>query len=367
MLAIVLIVIIFGALVLTHEWGHFITAKRRGVGADEFGIGFPPRVFGKKWRGTLYSVNLLPLGGFVRLKGEDADDKSPDSFNAASFGSKTLILLAGVAINALTAIILLIILCWSGLPDLGASLRPGFVKPSHADTPKLLIVQVEKASPADKAGLVYGDYLTAANGKAITSDEQLRQFTKAKAGQKVSLTVQEKGQAKTISTTLRPPRAGSGFLGIGTQAIAESHYGFWQGIVAGTWIAGKLFVLTIVAIVSLIIHLPQLIGGLFGHQVPQAAEAASGPVGIFVIFQSLTKLGWQYIALFAANIAVALAAFNVFPLPALDGGRWAVLAIQKVTRKNIKASTEALIHGVGFAALIALMIIITVYDVRKFL
>ena len=366
MLAIVLIVVIFALLVLTHEWGHFILARLRGVEAEEFGIGFPPRVYGKKWRGTLYSVNLLPLGGFVRLKGEDAADNSPGSFNAAGFGSKTLILLAGVIINAVTAIILLIILCWAGLPNLGDSLQPGFVKPSHTDTPKLLVLQVEKGSPADKAGLAYGDYVTAANGQALTGDDQLRKFTKDHAGQKVSLSVVQHGQTHTIQTTLRPPSAGAGYLGIGTQAIAQSRYGFWQGILAGAWIAGKLFVLTIVAIVSLIGHLPQLIIGLFGHQVPQAAEAASGPVGIFVIFQSLTKLGWNYIALFAANIAVALAAFNVFPLPALDGGRWAVLAIQKLTRKNIKASTEALIHGVGFAALLALMVIITVYDVRKF-
>lgn len=366
MLAVVAIVLIFAGLVLTHEWGHFITAKLRGVTAEEFGLGFPPRVFGRVWRGTLYSINLLPLGGFVRLKGEDGNDTSPGSFAAAGFGSKTLILLAGVIINALTAVVLLIVLCWAGLPNLGEGLQPGFIKPSHQDSPKLLVVEVAPGSPAAGAGLAYGDYITAVNGRTATSDDQLRAFTKSHAGQTVSLTVQAHGQVKTLAAKLRPPSAGSGFLGVGTQAIAESRYGFWQGIVAGAWIAGALFVKTVAAIVSLIVHLPQLIGGLGGKQVPAAAEAASGPVGIFVIFQSLTKLGWHYIALFAANIAVALAAFNIFPLPALDGGRWAVLAVQKLSRRNIKASTEALIHGVGFAALLALMVIITVYDVRKF-
>jgi len=136
--------------------------------------------------------------------------------------------------------------------------------------------------------------------------------------------------------------------------------------VAAAWITVKLFLLTIWAIIMLIVHLPALIGGLFTKSVPAAAGQASGPVGIFFILQNLSKLGWPYIILFMANISVALAAFNVLPIPALDGGRLALIWIQQIGGKRLKGNTEAIIHLVGFAAVIGLAIIITVYDVRRF-
>ena len=117
MLVIIVVIILFSALVILHEWGHFIAARRGGVGVEEFGIGFPPRVWGKKVKGTLYSLNLLPLGGFVRLKGEDAADAGPGSFGAASYAVKAKILLAGVGMNALTAVVILYGLCLVGLPE----------------------------------------------------------------------------------------------------------------------------------------------------------------------------------------------------------------------------------------------------------
>jgi regulator of sigma E protease len=140
-----------------------------------------------------------------------------------------------------------------------------------------------------------------------------------------------------------------------------------SAIVASLYITGALFVATVVGVVQLIIHIPSLLLGLFSNSVPQAAEAASGPVGIVFILKSISSLGISYVVLFMANIAVALAAFNVLPLPALDGGRFALISIQKLLKKRLQAETEAKIHAIGFMVLIGLIVLISVYDLRKFL
>jgi len=365
LVTIILLVVIFTALVLVHEWGHFITARRAGVAVDEFGVGFPPRLVGRRHGGTLYSVNAIPLGGFVRLRGEDGEDTSPESFMTASKGTRTRILLAGVTMNLIAGFVLLTILCWLGLPALGG-FAPGWLPKHYSQSPRLAITEVVANSPAQAIGLHSGDFVLKANGQTVT-DESLLHFTKAHAGNTVSLSVVENGQVVTRRVKLRPPGTTSGYLGIATQSVSKIGYNWWQGPVAAAWITLKLFILTIWAIIGLIIHLPQLIGGLFTRGVPAAAGSAAGPVGIYFILQNLSRLGWPYIILFAANISVALAAFNVLPIPALDGGRLALIWIQELGGKRMKSQTEAIIHLVGFAAVIGLAIIITVYDVRRFL
>src|SRR5664279_1146956 len=159
MLLVIVIVLLFSSLVILHEWGHFIAARRGGVTVEEFGIGFPPKVWGKKVRGTLYSINLLPLGGFVRLKGEDSDDTGPHTFAGAKYSVKAKILLAGVGMNLLTAFVLLFVLCLVGIPGLGGSFEPAFLSSHYAQPRQLILVTVEPGSPAAEAGLKHGDYL----------------------------------------------------------------------------------------------------------------------------------------------------------------------------------------------------------------
>lgn len=365
MLVVIFVIILFSLLVILHEWGHFITARRGGVEVEEFGIGFPPRVWGKKVGPTLYSVNLLPLGGFVRLKGEDAAETGPGTFGGASYAVKAKVLLAGVGMNIVTAIVILYALCLIGLPALGGSFEPGFLKPTYAQPKQLLLVEVVPGSPAAKAGLTRGDYVLQANGTKLEDDASLRNFTKDHAGQEVSLRVRTGGNERDVQVKLRPAGASDGFLGVGTHQIYKLRYDPLSAVAAAVYITGALFVATVVGVVNLLISVPILILGLFAQAIPAQAQAASGPLGIFFILQSVSVLGMAYIFLVMANIAVALAAFNVLPLPALDGGRLALITFQKVLKRRISPDTEARIHAYGFMALIGLMVLITIYDLRK--
>jgi regulator of sigma E protease len=365
MLEIIVIIILFSLLVILHEYGHFIAARRGGVDVEEFGIGFPPLLWGKKLGKTLYSFNWLPLGGFVRLKGEDSADSGPGTFSAAPYSVKAKILLAGVGMNLLTAVVILYALCATGLPALGAQFEPAFLTPTYAQPKQLLVVEVVGGSPAAKAGIQQGDFLLKADETLLSDDSSLINFTKAHAGQTVLLHVRTHATQRDVTAKLNDVGSKNGYLGVGTHQVYKLRYGLFQSLVAAVYITAVLFWATIVGVLQLLIHIPVLLMGLGAKTVPAAAQAASGPLGIIFILQSLSILGYAYIFLFMANIAVALAAFNVLPLPALDGGRLALITYQKLTKKLIKPETEAKIHGIGFMALIGLMVLITIYDIRK--
>jgi regulator of sigma E protease len=365
MLEIIFIIVLFSLLVIIHEWGHFIMARRNGVGVEEFGIGFPPYLWGKVVKGTLYSFNLLPLGGFVRLKGEDAAETGPGTFASATYWAKFKILLAGVFLNLVTAVVVLFVLCLTGVPSLGSQFDPQFLHPTSAEPKQLLIGAVTPGSPADKAGIKKGDFILQANGAVLEDDASLRNFTKTNAGQEVTIKVKTSGEERDVKVKLREPGSTEGYLGVGANQIHKIKYSPWEAAVAAVYMTLALFWATIVGVLNLLISIPLLIMGLFAAKVPAAAEMASGPLGIFFILQSLSVLGYSYVFLFIANIAVALAAFNVLPLPALDGGRLALITWQKITRRKISSDTEAKIHTYGFIALLGLMLLITVYDLKK--
>jgi regulator of sigma E protease len=364
-LVTIVILVLFVSLVLLHEWGHFIVARRGGVKAEEFGVGFPPRAWARKVKGTIYSINWLPLGGFVRLKGEDAAELGPGTFGSAPYSVKAKILLAGVGMNLLTAFVMIYILCVVGIPALGGNFEPAFLHSTYAQPKQLLLAQVEKGTPAAAVGLKRGDYVLRANGVKMETDEQFRNFTKENAGKEVTLHVSSGGDERDVRVKLRDPSVKEGFLGVLTQQVYKTRYDPLSALVAAGYITVSLFVATIVGVVQLVLSIPVLVMGLFSKAVPAAAAAASGPVGIVLILESISSLGFVYVFLFMANIAVALAAFNVLPLPALDGGRLALITWGKLTRKRINPELEAKIHTYGFMALIGLILLITVYDLRK--
>lgn len=365
-LSIIAIVLLFASLVIIHELGHFVAARRNGVEVDEFGVGFPPKLVGKKFGKTLYTLNFLPLGGFVRMRGEDGEDTTKGSFGAASLKAKTKILLAGVGMNLITAFLILFVLCLTALPALGEQFEPQFLKPSFAQPKQLLVTAVVPGTPAAKAGITKEDFIISGNGTKIEDNDQLRVFTKENAGKPVTLVVGRDGVERTVNVTLNAQNSSQGYLGLAGQQIYKLKYSFFDSIVAAAWITGALFVATIVGVINLLLGIPSLLINLFTSSVPSSAAQASGPVGIVYILGSAMSLGWSYIFLIMANISVALAAFNVLPLPALDGGRLAVLWFERLFKKSFSPEAEAKYHTIGFLALIGLMIVITVYDVRKF-
>jgi regulator of sigma E protease len=387
MLLLIIGLILFVGLVVIHEWGHFIMAKRNGVEVEEFGIGFPPKVWSRKTKGGwLFSINLLPLGGFVRLKGENDAASAKGTFGAASLWAKTQIMAAGVVMNLITALVLLTALAWIGMPQL---LDNQFtVKSDTKVIPAIVAIEgIEKGSPADKAGLKKGDNILAVGpaGKetALESPRDLRKLTSANAGEAVQVRY-ERGEDQHVATVnLRSDQevkasektdSPKGYLGVtpnpASIAIQRST---WSAPVVAAGLTQQFTVLTFQGLGKALAGLGGLIAGAAtgnsearSQGQKQASEQVSGPVGIFFVLKQGGVLGYQFMLLIIAIISLTLAIMNILPIPALDGGRlWLTLLTHGIGRPLSKEKEE-LINGVGFLTLMVLIVLITIVDVKRF-
>ncbi|HSW75375.1 MAG TPA: M50 family metallopeptidase [Candidatus Saccharimonadales bacterium] len=369
---LILGLLMFIGLVVVHEFGHFLAARRGGVEVEEFGIGFPPRAWGKKTKsGFIFSLNWLPLGGFVKLKGEHDSDTEKGSYGAAKTSVKVKIMLAGVGMNLLAAFILFTVLAWAGMPQL---INNQFTVKSdaHISRNEVLVASIEKNTPAAKAGLKERDHLVSVTGtngvtKNITSADILPSVTKSFAGQNVTVTITRNGQTMNTHTTLLTTQAVNeaqkqgrpvGYLG-----IAPGEY----SLVRSTWSApivalGVIKQFTAMTFQGLGTALNALIHGQ-GHK---ASEQVSGPVGIVMILKDSSLLGIQFVVMIIAIISLTLAIMNVLPIPALDGGRLFVTIVARLRGKPISQEIEERIYGYGFAALMILVILVTFVDVKRF-
>lgn len=374
-LGIIVGLFVLVVLVVLHELGHAIVARRNGVVVEEFGIGFPPTAWKKKLKnGTVFSLNWLPLGGFVKLQGEhDAATKEGD-YGAASFWVKTKILLAGVFINWITAIVLLTILAWVGLPKI---IPDQFSIASDTKTvvTPLMLGSVQEGYPAAEAGLEQGDILLSLNGEPIGTSSEFVEDTKDLRAQTVTVEYERDGDRRTADVTLRD--ADSAVFGAGL-AQQESIRATWSAPIVGAVTTVQYTGATLQGLGQLV---ADFFGGLFGQlnvneearaeakeQLDRAGASVAGPVGILgVIFPAASEAGLVQVIFLAAIVSLTLAVMNILPIPALDGGRWFVTALFKVMRKPLKKSTEEAIHGTGFMLLMLLIIVVTVGDVSKLL
>lgn len=356
-LTIILIIIVFSILVIAHEWGHFIVARRNGVKVEEFGIGFPPKLWGRMSRkGTLFSINALPIGGFVRLKGEDGRNKAKDSFAVKGTWSKTKIILAGVTMNLLIAYALLVFLLIAGMPPIVPTNlnQIGPFKASQTTTSPVTVIAINKNSVAQKAGIKVGDQVKAINGKQVSTTSELQSATKQLAGQQVTLSTISDKKDKQIMVTLGTSEE-TGYLGVAAQPMELVKYSPFQALGAGAILTLQLAWATVMAFVSFIV-------GLFTRA--QVSQNVAGPIGIVSIFGSVVQFGWRYVLAFVATISLSLAVINVLPIPALDGGRLTVILAQRAGVK-ITPKSEQWIHLGGFVFLIALVIIVSISDILR--
>lgn len=362
----------FVGLVVLHELGHFIIAKRNGVEVEEFGIGFPPRakVIGKK-DGTVYTLNWLPLGGFVKLKGEHDADTEPGTFGAASLTAKIKIMVAGVVVNAATAFVLLTLLAAVGMPRI---LENQFTVESDTKVTQreVLVGFVEPDSPASKAGIKDQDELAAIGipGESkdfITSADQLPDLTKKYAGREVELVVRDNEGARSTNVTLRTAEEveaskdtdePKGYLGIGPAEYIVQRSTWSSPIVA----AGLMKQITEATMKGL----GTALTGLAQGDTEKASSQVSGIVGIGYIIGKGSTLGLQFILLIIAIISLTLAIMNILPIPALDGGRLFVTLFFRAIRKPLTERKEEWIHGTGFILLMLLFILITIVDINRF-
>ena len=380
---IVIGVIALTVLVVLHELGHALVARRNGVRVEEFGIGFPPAAYKKNvkksflGKNVVYSVNWLPLGGFVKLQGEHDDDKKPGDYGAATFWQKTKILLAGVMMNWLTAVILLTILAWFGLPQLVPH-QFTVASDTHVIYNPVVLASIEKDLPAENAGLKSGDAVISVNGEKIETSAQLSEVSAAHKGEMVRVTYKRDGTERVAHVALRSANDDKrGYLGAGLsqERLTRST---WSAPIVGVGVTMQLTGITLQG-------LGQVIGdGVSGlvmklmpndsaqkqanQKLSSASQSVGGPLSIFgILFPVAERAGMRYVVMMTALISLTLAVMNILPIPALDGGRWFVTAVFRLLKKPLTKEREEKIHGTGFLVLLVLVVLVTISDVVKLL
>jgi len=431
MLTAIIFIITIGILIFVHELGHFLTARRNGIRAEEFGFGFPPRIFGiqrysgkkiekvgekeeetteildlknedeteiiqekivdkiteidevvpiKKWRviwgprdgdneneakdrkeirehqyekGTIYSLNLLPLGGFVKIKGEDGENKDPDSFASKGAWPRIKVLAAGVLMNFLLAWFLIAIVMILGIPEAKES-------EMILEGAKVQISGVVSGSPAETMGLKIGDEIVLAQKDfQIKKLEDIRNFINENRGQEITLKI-KRGKENLELKGMPAEKVGEnqGALGIIYSQIVMEKYPFYKAIWESLKTVLNLIWMMLSALYLILKNLATGGGGV-GMEV-------AGPIGIAVLTGQVVSLGLVYILQFVALLSVNLGLINILPIPALDGGRILFILIEKIKGSPVSQKVEQTFHFVFFALLISLMIFITYRDILKF-
>jgi regulator of sigma E protease len=364
MMILTLIIAFFSliALMIIHEFGHFIIAKKFGIRVEEFGIGYPPRIFGKKIGETIYSINLLPLGAFVRIYGEEGGVDDYRSFTSLKIWQRILIVIGGVAAFWIAAIIL-----FSVVFAIGTVVPVGDQDVAGVANAEVKIIMVSQGSPADESGLKQGDtILSVKNGDIVVVNKikDFQDFIRQHLGQKISIEIKRGVDILDIPLTPRvslPP--GEGPVGIGLERMATliKQYPWYQAPIQGVIYTWQTTV--------------NAIGGLFtvftnlfsGKGAPEGASFA-GPLGITVFLARAAEYGVGFFLYFIGTISVFIAIFNLFPIPALDGGKLLFLIIEKIKGRPISPKIEQAITVVFFVILITLSIFITVkFDIPRFL
>ena len=349
-LGIIFVIIFLSILILVHELGHFLTAKKFGLLVEEFGFGLPPKIWKKKIGETVYSMNALPFGGFVKILGEDGANsgsrEKERSFVNLSIGKRAIIIAAGVLMNFLLGWIVLSIIFMIGIPQV------------------VLITEIKQNSPAAEISLKTGDQIIEINSVKIATDnknifgsEQVIKIINENRGKETAIKIKRNGEIIDFSVIPRiNPPAGEGSLGISLidaglpkQNILIS---FWEGLKA-----------SLILIKTIALAIFDLIAKAFIGKA--SLEAITGPIGIVKITSQAGSLGFVYLLQLLALISLNLAVINIFPFPALDGGRLIFLGIEKIKGSPLNHKFEKITNAIGFGILIFLMLAITIKDIIR--
>jgi len=362
-LAIIAFIIIFSLLVLVHEWGHFTMARRAGIKVEEFGIGMPPRAkkLFKDKKGTIYSLNWVPFGGFVRLYGEDSVDpkilKDKKSFASKSILQRSSVVVAGVFMNFVLAWVLITIGFMVGMKpflvtqeDVQKGIESGIVQAQTI----LYVHEVEAGRSISEAGLSAGDYILSVNGVEVTEEMDLSRIIRPNA---LTTILYIRDNTENI-LEVKADEAGKVGMTISTENyvsdVKEVRYPFYQAPVKAIQEIGRLSVLTVKMIGTVVVSV------VAKFTVP---EGVAGPVGIAKLTHTFTQQGFMALVQFTALLSISLGVINIMPFPALDGGRFLFIIFEVITRRRANAKMEAVVHTVGFALLMLLILFITWNDI----
>jgi len=362
------IVFVFALIIFVHEFGHFIIAKRSGVRVDAFAFGFPPRLWKKKRGETEYSVNLIPLGGYVKIYGDDGSDPdNPKSYAGKPAYKKIAILLAGVCLNFILAWLIL----FGGYLFGMQPIVPDMDK--HAgvqNNMKVVVSDIEKDSPADKIGLLKGDIIKSIDGREINDTVETITYVQEKANKDkgkdivLNMAIIRNGQEikKQVATYKDKQKVGDKEVEVNRMGVVLKNEGkvsapFFSAITAAFKETVRIMYLTLLGVLD-----------LFNKLITrfQVSEGVAGPVGLIVITSSFAQMGLPALLQFTAILSVAVGIFNILPIPGLDGGHTLIVLIEKAFRRTFSNKTKNIIQFAGFGALILLMIVVTFKDIFRF-
>ncbi|HUT66957.1 MAG TPA: M50 family metallopeptidase [Dehalococcoidales bacterium] len=341
-LTIVVGIVVLSVLIIVHELGHFIAAKATGAWVEEFGIGFPPRLYGKKWGETIYSINWIPFGGFNKISGE-VDPTAPRALAARGYGVRLLVMSGGMLMNLILPFVLLAV---------------AYMVPHNVIDGQVQVEEVAPGSPAEMAGIRPGDMIISVNDKPVKNLGDLARYIQLDMGEEITIYI-EHADATTETVRLVPrwrPPEGQGAIGTLSSTvdytIVPESYPFWKAIPIGAS----------TCIETLILYKNGIIGMIIGT-IP---FVPAGPVGIVQITGEVAHTGISPVLELAAFISIAIAITQIIPWPALDGGRILFIFLQWVRRgKRVPPRIEGVIHSIGFMVLLALMVLITYQDIIR--
>jgi len=355
-MAVISFIVILSVLILVHECGHFFAARKLGIKVEEFGIGYPPKLWGKKIKGIVYSINLLPIGGFVKMLGEDSGEQVKNkkdlkrSFFNQSKKVRIAVLVAGVVMNFLLGVVLFAVIYTKiGIPE---------------PVDYLVVTGIAEDSPAVEAGIKLEDKIVAVEGMEKPEDrrmlsEAFARFTANHQGEEILL-VMDDGRKVMVQLRVKEDiPEGQGPLGVAVTSVDTVLYPYWQRPFRGAYTGLKEALAWGREIVS---GLGQMFYCLLQGEVP---KDVAGPVGIYEISKDVTAEGFLTTLQFIAILSINLSILNLLPLPALDGGRLLFIAIEMITRRRVKPEVEQVIHLLGMAFLLGLMVLITIQDVKR--
>ncbi len=343
-LTIVVGIIVLSVLIIIHELGHFIAAKATGIWVQEFGIGFPPRLYGRKWRETLYSINWIPFGGFNKLAGE-VDPSVPRGLARRGYGVRLLVLSGGILMNLLLPFVLLAV---------------AYMVPHDIVNGQVLVEEVAPSSPAEMAGIKAGDTIISVDDKAVKNGGDLSRYIQLNLGEEIAISVEHADatiEAVKLVPRWRPPE-GEGAIGIAYQTvnpvtISES-YPPWKAIPLGARSCIEALVLCK--------------NGIIGVIIGTVPFTAAGPVAIVQITGEVAHSGISPVLELTAFISIAIAITQLIPFPALDGGRIIFVLLEWMRRgKRVSPRTEGIVHSIGFIILLALLVLITYQDIIRWI
>lgn len=355
--AILVFIFILGLLIFVHELGHFVVAKRAGMKVEEFGFGFPPRLFGIRRGETIYSVNWIPLGGFVKITGEDGQSDDPRAFSNKGFGARFSVLVAGVSMNLILGFVILLVGFW--LVGTPAEIGPDLLYASQAriHNQQITIISVQEHSPAETAGFKLGDTVLSLDGRHFGSIPEMIDYTKSRAGSVVRYELKRGKETFVRGAVPRVnPGPEEGTVGFIPAEIGNVTYPFPEAISAA---ASYFFIKT----TSIFFAFGLLIKDFFTKG--QLVQGLSGPVGIAFLTRDFVRLGIIYLLQFTATLTINLGVINAFPFPALDGGRVLFLFLEKLRGARSK-TWERHANLIGFVLLILLMFAVTFRDVSHY-